>query len=174
MVGRIRIRMREIEAFTLQLVSFAAGFMAVYALLAAMWQMGLSAQMHFAPACSPDDTVRASCTFTASATVNAVTPDVVTIRGLNFLTGMVEMPLGADVSFLHPGDTVTAVEWHGHIASLTRDGHTVAAMGNPDAGPIAWPGVLVFAFTFGSISLLIRYLATRTRVTVNDSFWARR
>jgi hypothetical protein len=45
-------------------------------------------------------------------------------------------------------------------------------MGNPDAGPVAWPGVLVFVALFGSASLVIRQLSRRTRVTINRNFWA--
>jgi hypothetical protein len=171
-VDRIQARLRTVEAANLNYISFATGFVATFALLAALWQIGLSAQMHFAPGCSKDDTVRTSCTYTAPATVTSVTPDFITILGTDFLTNQADLPLWADVSFLHPGDSVTATEWHGHIASLTRNGRTLAAMGNPDAGPVAWPGVLVFVALFGSASLVIRQLSRRTRVTINRNFWA--
>jgi hypothetical protein len=171
--ARIRSRLRRVEAANLQYVSFATGFIAGFALLGALWQIGLSAQMHFAPGCSPNDTVRLSCTYTARATVTSVTSDFISIRGGDFLTSQADLPLWADVSFLHPGDVVTAMEWHSHIVSLTENGITLAALGNPDAGPVAWPGVLVFSALFGSTSLVIRQLARRTRVTINRSFWGR-
>ena len=171
MEARVRARLRRVDAANLQYVSFATGFCAVFALLAALWQIGLSAQMHFAPSCSPDDTTRLSCTYTSRATVAAVSPDFITIRGGDFLTSQAELPLWSDVSFLHPGDVVTAVEWHQHLVALTESGRTLAAMGNPDAGPVAWPGVLVFVALFGGASLAIRELARRTRVTMNRSFW---
>jgi hypothetical protein len=133
--------------------------------------MGLSYQMHFAPKCSPDDTVRLSCTYTSAATVNAIDPEAVSIRGDGFMTNTVELPLWADVSFLHPGDRVTALEWHGHIASLTENGRTLSAMGSPDRGPIAWPGVLMFAASGGAIAWVIWQLGKRTRVTVTRSYF---
>jgi hypothetical protein len=171
MEARVRARLRRVDAANLQYVSFATGFCAVFALLAALWQIGLSAQMHFAPSCLPDDTTRLSCTYTSRATVASVSPDFITIRGGDFLTSQAELPLWADVSFLHPGDVVTAMEWHQHLVAITENGRTLAAMGNPDAGPVAWPGVLVFVALFGGASFAIRELARRTRVTINRSFW---
>jgi hypothetical protein len=172
MGSRIRSRLRRVDAANLQYVSFATGFCAVFALLAALWQMGMSAQMHFAPSCSPDDTVRLTCTYTARATVASVTPFFVTIRGGDFLTNEADLPLWTDVSFLHPGDVVTAMEWHQHLVAITENGRTLAAQGNPDAGPVAWPGVLVFVAVFGGASFALRELARRTRVTINKSFWS--
>jgi hypothetical protein len=164
--------MKDVEAFNLKFVAFLLTFAAVWALLAALWQIVLSYQMHFAPACAPDDADRLSCTYTATATVASINPPyTIFIGGAGFLTTDVELPLGADVSFLHPGDTVTAVEWHHHIVSLTRGGRTLSALGNPDAGPVAWPGVLLFSATFGAIALVLRQLVKRTRVTANPSFW---
>jgi hypothetical protein len=171
MAARIRSRLRRVDAANLQYISFATGFCAVFALLAALWQMGLSAQMHFAPSCSPDDTVRLSCTYTARATVASVTPFFVMIQGGDFLTHEADLPLWSDVSFLHPGDVVTAMEWHQHLVAITRNGQTLAAQGNPDAGPVSWPGVLVFVAVFGGVSFLIRELAKRTRVTIKRNFW---
>lgn len=175
MVGRVRARLREVEALNLEVLWYAAAFVAVYALQAALWQIDLSYQMHFAPACSANDTVRLSCTYTASATVYAITPETISIRGDGFVTNNAELPLGADTSFLHAGDTVTAVEWHGHIVSLTRGGRTLSAVGSPDAGPIAWPGVLVFSATFGVLAFIVKKLMKRTRMTVDPSksFWGR-
>lgn len=173
MVARIRSRLHRADAANLHYVSFAVGFLVVFSLLAALWQIGLSAQMHFAPACSPDDTVRLTCTYTSRTTVTSVTSDFVSIRGGEFLTTMAELPLWSDVSFLHPGDIVTATEWHGHIVSLTENGRTLAAMGSPDAGPVAWPGVLVFCAVFGSVSFVLWRLGNRTRVTINRNFWGR-
>ena len=172
MVGRIRSRLKRAEAANLHYVSFAAGFLAVFALLGALWQMGLSAQMHFAPACSPDDSVRLSCTYTARATIDHVTSDFIFINGQNFQTDQAELPLWADVSYIHPGDVITAVEWKGHIVSIIDRRRTLAAMGNPDAGPVALPGVLVFCAVFGAGSFALWCLGNRTRVTINRNFWA--
>ena len=169
MVSRMKARLRLVDASELNFMAFAAAFMATWALLAALWQIGLSAQMHFAPACNPDDTVRLACTYTASAKVTAVTPDTIGIRGDGFLTNAAYLPLWADVSFLDVGDSVTAVEWHGHIASLTRHGRTLNAMGSPDAGPVAWPGVLVFFVVMSAIAWMIRRLAKRRPVTLTAS-----
>jgi hypothetical protein len=105
--------------------------------------------------------------------VSSVTPDFITIRGGDFLTNQADLPLWADVSYLHPGDVVTAMEWHGHIVSIIENGRTLAAMGNPDAGPVAWPGVLVFSASFGALSYALWYLGDRTRVTMTRHFWGR-
>jgi hypothetical protein len=173
MLARIRTRLHRADAANLHYVSFAVGFSAAFAFLAALWQIGLSAQMHFAPSCSPDDAVRLSCTYTAKATVSSVSPDFIFIQGVNFQTNQAELPLWADVSFLRPGDVVSATEWKGHIVSLTRSGRTLAAMGNPDAGPVAWPGVLVFCAIFGAASFALWRLGNRTRVTITRNFWGR-
>lgn len=169
MIDRIRARLRLVDASELNFVAFAAAFMAAWALLAGAWQIGLSAQMHFAPTCKADDTVRLACTYSAGAVVTSVTPDAIGVQGDGFLTGVADLPLWADTSFLHVGDTVVAVEWHGHIASLTRDGRTLNAMGSPDAGPVAWPGVVVFCVVMGAIAWTISRLAKRMPVTLTRS-----
>lgn len=133
--------------------------------------MVLSAQMHFAPSCSPDDTVRLSCTYTARVTIYSMNPDTITIHGGDFLTNQVDLPLGSDVSFIHVGDAVTAVEWRAHIVSLAERGQTLATLGSPDAGPVSWPGVLVFSGAAGAIAFTIWRLAKRTRVTLARNFW---
>src|SRR5260370_13336576 len=128
--------------------------------------------MRLAPACTPDDCERLSCPYIGKATVAAVTPDFVCISGLNFQSDVAELPLWADVSYIHAGDPVTAVEWKGHIVSIIEKGRTLAAMGNPDAGPVAWPGVLVFCAVFGAGSFALWQLGKRTRVTITRNFWA--
>src|SRR5260370_39574811 len=110
MLGRIRSRPKRADAAHLHYVSFAAGFLAVFAFLGALWQIGLSAQMHLAPACTPDDSERLSCTYIGKATVAAVTPDFVFISGLSFQSDVAALPHWADVSYIRTGDPVTAAE----------------------------------------------------------------
>jgi hypothetical protein len=172
MLWRIRSRLKRADAANLHYVSFAAGFLAVFAFLGALWQIGLSAQMHFAPACALDDAERLRCTYTAKATVSSVSSDFIFISGLNFQTNVAELPLWTDVSYIHAGDPVTAMEWKGHIVSITDKGRILAAMGNPDAGPVAWPGVLVFCALFGVGSFALWQLGNRTRMTIKSNFWA--
>ena len=174
MITRIRGRLREVEAANLNWFAFALVFAAGWALLAALYSMVGSYQMHTAPQCGPEDTVRTNCTFSGPAVVNAVdAPFHVFIQGEGFIGTSAELPFGADTSFLHVGDHVTAVEWHGQIASISEKGHTLSALGSPDHGPLAWPGVLSFAVIATVSAWGLWQLGKRTRVTLSRRYWDR-
>lgn len=174
MVRRIRRRLMDLEPANLNLFAFMLVFAASWALLGGLYSLGASYQMHSAPQCAPDDTVRTDCTFTGRAVVTAVNPPFyVFIQGEGFISTDAELPFGADTSFLHVGDHVTAVEWHGQIASISENGHTLSALGSPDHGPLAWPGVLAFAALAGLAAWSIWQFGKRTRVTLNRSYWDR-
>lgn len=164
------------------LATFAVFVIAGILLVDAAWQGGTSFAFHRLPACgsSGDTSATYECTTTAAARIVSIAPDDfylgatdIGVQGIH-LSGTAVLPAFSDTSPFQVGDQVQAEQWGSRVIALSDGGHTLYAMGHPDAGPLPWYGSLILGLGFLGLGYLAyRWARPRSSRQIEDAahFW---